>query len=349
MFSNSSSCDVFIIAEIGNNHDGSKERAIELIDIAADCGADAVKFQTFRGTDIVSPLIKSSEYPQWDVGNYEYWYQFLDSIALPFDAHKPVFDYAKSRGLAVFSTPTSPEIVDFLESIGVPAYKIASMDVTNIPLLQRVAATCKPVIISTGMASDSELDKLMSFFPASDVSLLHCISDYPLDPCNANLLSINHLKERYLSTNRIGFSDHSLDSFLSCLAVAMGARIIEKHITYDRFSNSPAEHHFSLDPNMFQAFVADIRKTQSSLGITALSRSPSENANRSKYRRSIHVNKQLPAGAILSSDDLAIVRPGDGAEPEFLLDFLGSRLVIEKKPWEPLVISDISSSNFLYE
>jgi len=333
--------NVLVVAEIGNNHDGSKDKAKLLIDIAADAGVDAVKFQTFRGLDIVSPLVTPSDYPQWQVGDFAYWHEFLDSIALPLEDHSEVFEYAISRGLHVFSTPTSPAIVDFLETINVPAYKIASMDVTNIPLLRKVAATGKPVIVSTGMANDFEIARLMDIFTLNQVALLHCISDYPLDPSNANLFSIQHLQNTYPNSQVVGFSDHSLDAELSCLAVALGAKIIEKHITYDRSSPTPAEHHFSLDPIMLKKFVASIRTTESSLGTIGLNRSQGEKTNRLKYRRSIHINKTLDVGHVIKSDDIEIVRPGDGAGPECVDDIVGSTLVNKKFAWDPLDENDL--------
>ena len=193
------------------------------------------------------------------------------------------------------------------------------------------------------LSNDFEIKRIMSIFSDNEVALLHCISDYPLNLQDANLLAINHLKSEYPQAKAVGFSDHSLDSLLSCLAVAMGSKIIEKHITYDRSSPFPAEHHFSLDPHMLRDFIADIRKTESTLGSQSLVRSTSEKTNITKYRRSIHINKSLSAGAILRAEDLAVVRPGVGAPPEYFDQFIGSSLLVNKDAWDSLLVSEVAS------
>ena len=331
--------EVFIIGEIGNNHNGNKETAKQLIDIAYEAGIHAVKFQTFRGQDIVTPQVKASEYPGWDTGQFEYWYQFLDTIALPLEDHKEVFDYAISKGVIPFSTPTSVEIVDFLEQLETPFYKIASMDVTNIQLLRKVAATGKPVILSTGMSTEAEIAKAVAIFAKNQFVLLHCISDYPADPAQSNLLSIPFLKQTF--GVEVGYSDHTLTNETAGLAVALGARVIEKHFTYDRHTPEKAEHHFSLEPSELKNLVQTVRLAESALGTFQLYRSPTELENRGKYRRSLHVNKDLPAGAKLTASDILVLRPNNGGQPEDYDQFENGMLKVAKSAWEPLFLTDI--------
>lgn len=331
---------IFITAEIGNNHNGNIDTAKKLIDAASEAGVDAVKFQTFRGTDIVAPNILSSEYPGWAVSEYTYWHEFLDSIALPLEKHREVFSYAQGKELFVFSTPTSPAMVDFLEGLAVPVYKIASMDMTNIFLLQRIAQTHKPVILSTGMASDREIEKAASFFDPQKLVILHCVSDYPLDYINANLRTIPYLHKKFGCL--VGFSDHSLGCELSLAAVACGARFIEKHITLDRHSSLKAEHHFSLEPDELKAFVKKIREIESALGKEEIVRSDKEVELARKARRSLHVNKPLSRGHVLREEDIAVVRPANGEAPEEFLFFIGRRISRDKSIWEPLKKEDVA-------
>jgi len=330
---------IFIIAEIGNNHNGSVKTAKKLIDVAKHAGADAVKFQTFKGTDIVTPQVLSSEYADWKISKYKYWYQFLDSIALPFDKHREVFDYAKRQGIIPFSTPTSIHSVKFLESLNVPFYKIASMDVTNIPLLKAIKKTNKPVIMSTGMSLEKEITQAISILDTQKVILMHCISDYPLKLENANLNTIPWLKDKYKCL--VGFSDHSIGHDLVIAAIACGAKIIEKHITLNRKSSKKAEHHFALLPSEFEKLVEKIKLIESALGKKMLFRSNTEIKLAKKAKRSLHINKNLKSGNILRKEDISILRPNNGALPAELNDFIGKKLKKNKSIWNPLKRSDI--------
>ncbi|PRY85672.1 N-acetylneuraminate synthase family protein [Mongoliibacter ruber] len=325
---------VFIIAEIGNNHNGSKKTAFELIDIAAESGVDAVKFQTFTGLDIVTPKVKADEYKGWNVKGYAYWFEFLDSIALPLEDHLEVFNYAINKGLIPFSTPTSSEIVGFLEKINTPLYKIASMDLTNIKLLKSVADTGKPVIISTGMGTDEEIRKAISIFSKNELAILHCISDYPTKPENANLKAVSYIKERYKVLT--GLSDHSVTNVFSLGAVALGGRIIEKHITYSRKEKRKAEHHFSLEPKELKLLVESIRTLEKGLGENKLIRTPDEDLNKFKYRRSLHLNKALNKGDRISIEDISILRPNIGDAPSEFDNYIGKELVRDIGPWTGL-------------
>lgn len=329
----------FIIAEIGNNHNGCAKTAIELVDAAAQCGVDAVKFQTFRGIDIVTPLVLSSEYPEWKVDGFTRWIDFLDSIALPLDAHAEVMAHARKKGLIFFSTPTSSQTVDFLEELDVPLYKIASMDVTNPALLEKVSRTGKPVIMSTGMANEQEIAKAANFFDKYKLSLMHCVSEYPLEFKNARLNRIRLLAQRFGCP--VGFSDHSLESDLSLATVAMGAKIIEKHFTLSRNSEKKAEHHFALEPREMKELTAKIRKLETALACGSIDISQKESAIKDKYRRTLHVNKSMEQGEGIRENDIAILRPGDGAAPEDFFLYVGKKLSRNKNAWAPLTEDDV--------
>ena len=331
---------VYIIAEIGNNHNGSKDKALELIDASAGSGADAVKFQSFSGLDIVSPKVTVEEYPKWNVKGYKYWYEFLDSIALKREDHQEIIDYALSKKLDFITTPLSIDVVGYLELIsGVKAYKIASMDLNNIPLLKVVAATEKPTVISTGMGSLEEIRIAVELFSRQDLTLLHCVSDYPLDPKEAGLNNILVLLEEFPEL-KIGFSDHSLGCELSIAAVSLGAKVIEKHITLSRKDPSPAEHHFAMEPDEFGQMVKWIRAIETSLSFKGFFRSKSEKENCIKYRRSYHYAKDLDKGYRVGANDILLVRPADGIEADKLDKILGRPLTNSVKAFDPCHFSD---------
>ncbi|MDH5523661.1 MAG: N-acetylneuraminate synthase family protein [Desulfobulbaceae bacterium] len=333
--------NTYIIAEIGNNHNGSVDKAVELINKAAEAGADAVKFQSFRGLDIVTPKVRADEYPGWNVSGYEYWYQFLDSIALPLADHQKVIDHAHDCGLDFITTPVSPAIVDLLERMtGIDTYKVASMDLNNFGLLHAIAATDKKVILSTGMGALSEVDRAVDILGKDDLSILHCVSDYPLEPSNAALNNLNVLKERF-PRGQVGFSDHSLGHELIIAAVAMGARVIEKHVTLDRNDPSPAEHHFALEPDEFAAMIKWVRSIDENLSISSWQRSSNEGEGRLKFRRSFHYNRDLPSGQVVDEDDLLFTRPGDGIGYEDLSSLVGRPLCEKREAFAPCLISDV--------
>ena len=332
----------YIISEIGNNHNGSVEKAIAMIDASKNAGVDAVKFQTFRGIDIVSPRVKANEYKGWDVKNQEFWYQFLDTIALKLEDHQKVIDYSNKLGMDFITTPTSPYIVNYLEKLsGIKAYKIASMDLNNTPLLETVAKTKKEIIMSTGMGEMEEVHKAVNIFKNHKLSVLHCVSDYPLDPEKAFLNNITLLKQNFPKLD-IGFSDHSLGHELCIAARCLGAVVFEKHITLDRKDPNPAEHHFSMEPNEFRELVNWIRHIDVNLNTTDFSRSETEKINRLKYRRSYHYNSDFKKGEKMSVEKLSFVRPGEGIDNDELLNFIGKTLNKDVKAYDPCNLTDIN-------
>ena len=331
----------YIISEIGNNHNGSLSKAIELIDVSHHAGVNAVKFQTFRGIDIVSPKVKANEYKGWDVKNFEYWYQFLDSIALKLEDHQQVIDYTNSKGMDFITTPTSPYIVEYLEKLsGIKAYKIASMDMNNIPLLEAVAKTKKKILMSTGMGDMEEVKKAVNYFKNHSLSILHCVSDYPLDPDKAYLNNITELKKQF-SNLEIGFSDHSLGHELCVAARCLGAMVFEKHITLDRKDPNPAEHHFSMEPHEFTVLVNWLRNIDMSLNTKTFSRSETEKVNKFKYRRSYHYNAEFKEGTIIDASKLTLVRPGDGIDSENLSLVIGKALNKNVSAYDACLLIDV--------
>ena len=332
----------FVIAEIGNNHNGSLGKAKELVAKAAEAGADAIKTQSFRGLDIVAPNVLTSQYPEWDTGGYKYWYEFAESVALPLEEHQELIDFTNELKLDFITTPVSSDIVEFLENLtGIKAYKLASMDLSNLSLLESMAATNKPIVMSTGMGTFDEVLKAVNFFEESRLSILHCVSDYPLDPMNASLGNISHLKKTFQRAE-IGFSDHSLGHELAIAAVAMGAGVIEKHFTLDRQDSQPAEHHISMEPIEFKEMVNWIRSIDYSRNRKGWSRSPVEKENKKSFRRSFHYKNDVEAGSVISKSELVFVRPEDGIDYDDLELVLGQVVSKNKKAFEPVLIDDFN-------
>lgn len=328
----------YTIAEIGNNHNGSLEKALQLIDASATTGAEAVKFQSFRGIDIVSPRVRADEYKGWDVKNFEFWYQFIDTIALKLEDHQTVIDYTNKLGLDFITTPTSPYIVEFLETLkGIKAYKVASMDLNNFPLLNAIAKTGKEVIMSTGMGTMEEVHKAVEILKNNKLSILHCVSDYPLDPDQSHLTNILELKKAF-PDHTIGFSDHSLGHELSIAARCMGALVFEKHITLDRKDPNPAEHHFAMEPGEFKDLVSWLRHIDNNLNETGFRRSETEQVNKFKYRRSYHFKDNFSKGHQIELNDLTLVRPGDGIGEDQIKNFVGRKLKTDVAAFDPCLM-----------
>jgi N,N'-diacetyllegionaminate synthase len=331
----------YIIAEIGNNHNGQLDKAIALIHQSFKAGVDAVKFQSFRGIDIVSPRVKANEYKGWDVGTFEYWYEFLDTIALKLEDHQAVIDETRRLGMDFITTPTSPYIVSYLEKLeGIAAYKIASMDLNNFPLLHALATTKKPLLISTGMGELIEVEKAVRILKNNPLTILHCVSDYPLNPSMACLGNISTLRNHFPDYT-IGFSDHSLGHELCVAARCLGATVFEKHITLDRNDPSPAEHHFALMPDEFKILVDWLRHVDSNFYKTGFQRSDSEQINKLKYRRSYHFNANYPKGEIITLQHVTLVRPGDGLDEDGLQNIVGKPLVTAVNAFDPCLSTSV--------
>jgi len=329
----------FILSEIGNNHGGDVSLAKKMIQVSAECGCDGVKFQTFHGTDIISPFELSKTYPEWNISNrYRHWYQFLDSIALPYERYPDLIKYAHKFNVSFISTPTSIENAEFLNSVGVDAIKIASMDLTNLPMIKHIAEFEKPVILSTGMGTLEEIEEAISWLDGVPLVLLHCVSNYPLKPQDANLLNIVELRERF--DLPVGFSDHSLNLELDISAVALGAIMIEKHFTLNRNNPVKIEHHFSIEPVELKELVKAVNTVKQALGSKERTFSSEERENAKRFRRSLMLNKDIKAGNTIEEKDVVWLRPGTGIQPKHYKEMIGKRLLKDKNAYDPLQWDD---------
>ena len=312
----------FIIAEIGNNHNGSFDRAIEMINEAIKFGADCVKFQMRNMSSVYrkNSLTKKAE----DLGT-EYILDLLEKFELSKDEHFQLSKYCSDNNIIYMCTPWDIDSVDVLESFKVPAYKVSSADLTNTPLIERLIATKKPLIFSTGMSTSSEIQKTVNFVnkSASDFALLHCNSTYPAPIRDINLNWINRLKDIH---NLIGYSGHERGINVSLAAVAMGAKIIERHFTLDREMEGP-DHAASLDKNQFKDLVLGIREIEHAMG-SGEDRivSQGEMINRENLSKSIVAAKSLKKGSVIKKNYLKVLSPGQGLSPQFLDDLVGRTL-----------------------
>ena len=306
------SSKVLVIAEIGVNHDGSMERAFRLIDAASDCGADAVKFQTFRA-DRLMTAVKDRLAQQMD--GSETAYEMFRRLELSWDDHQKLKDHADRRGMLFLSTPFDEDSADFLDGLGVPAFKIASSDLTHIPLLRHIARKSKPILLSTGMSFLSEVEEAVRTLQdhgARDIVLLHCVSSYPAPPESLNLRSIPTLRDHFHLP--VGFSDHSQGTLFSLIAAALGARVLERHFTLDRNAAGP-DHKASLDPDDLRALITSLGRVEASLGDGDKHPSRAEEQGRQLSRRSIVAAADIRAHETIHPWMLACKRPAGGLNP----------------------------------
>lgn len=316
-----------VIAEIGSNHDGSLERALALIDAAADAGADAVKFQSFRAATLLARR-RPAPGGGWEPSAA---YPTLERLELRSDWHVPLRDRARARGVLFLSTPFDEERATFLAGLGVPAFKVASGDLTHVPLLRRIGGFGRPVLLSTGLATPEEVDAALAAIGEGagaverrpPVVLLHCVSLYPLRPGDANLRALPTLRARYGCP--VGWSDHSPGHTLAVGAVALGACVVEKHFTDDRRRPGP-DHGFAMEPGDFRTMVTAIRDLEMALGDGCKRPQRDEEGERTWARRSVYAARSLGVGAVLQARDLKVVRPALGLPPAALAGLVGRRL-----------------------
>jgi sialic acid synthase SpsE len=313
---------LFVMAEIGLNHGGSVDRALALVDAAADAGADAVKFQTLFARDLVAPGCPAPAHV-----TAESLADFFAAFELDEAAHVRLAARARARGLKVVATPFSLAAVAILERVGIDAYKIASGDLTWDQLIDRCAATGKPLIVSTGLGSLEEVGRALSVArsgAARSVALLHCVSAYPVPQGSENLRAIATLARAFGVP--VGLSDHAGDAFAVPMAVALGASIYERHVVLDAHADA-IDRAVSSTPSELAAIVAAARRAQGALGHGRKECLPSEAANRTPSRRSLCAARDLPAGHVLSAEDLIALRPGSGILPGHLPGLIGLRLL----------------------
>jgi len=332
----------FIIAEMSGNHNQSLERALEIVEAAAESGAHALKIQTYTADtmtlNIENPNFKINDSDNlWDGQNL---YQLYQQAYTPWEWHKPIFDRARELGMIAFSTPFDDTAVDFLEELNIPLYKIASFENTDLPLIKKVASTGKPMIISTGMATVAELDELVRTAREAgckDLILLKCTSTYPATPENTNISTIPHMRE--LFGVQVGLSDHTMGTGVSVAAVALGATVIEKHFTLSR-EDGGVDAAFSLEPAEMKALVEETERAWLALGKVTYGPTEKEKASL-KFRRSIYVSKDILAGEKFTKDNVKIVRPGYGLEPKYFDIVLAKNALKDFKAGTPITLADL--------
>ncbi|MGB3802235.1 MAG: pseudaminic acid synthase [Lewinella sp.] len=328
----------FIIAEMSGNHNQSLERALELVEAAAAAGAHALKLQTYTA-DTITIDHKGGLFDITDANSL--WegknlYDLYGEAHTPWEWHEPIFSRAKELGMVAFSSPFDETAVDFLEELNVPAYKIASFESNHHPLLRKVAATGKPVIISSGASRLDELYESVRVLReggAKHICVLKCTSTYPATPENTNLRTIPVLQSVFEDC-LIGLSDHTMGIGVSVAAVALGACVVEKHFTLRR-ADGGVDSAFSLEPNELAALVTETERAWQGLGGVQLDPQKAEEKSR-QFKRSIYVVQDIAAGEPFTTDNLRVIRPGDGAEPKFLEQLLGQTATRAWKRGTPL-------------
>ena len=315
----------YIIAEMSANHNGSIENAFKIIEQAKRCGADAVKLQTYTA-DTITLDSRAPEFmirgTLWDGQSLHELYQ---KAHMPWDWHKPLFDFAREQGITIFSSPFDFSAVDLLESLNAPAYKIASFEMVDLPLIRYVAQTGKPMIISTGMADVDEIAEAVETAKSAgcrELVVLHCVSGYPAPAADYNLRTLPDMAARF--DTLVGLSDHTLDNTTAVASVVLGACVIEKHFTLDR-NGGGADDSFSLEPDGLQALCRDSKTAWQALGRVHYGLKSSEQGN-VQFRRSLYFVKDLQKGDAIDETCIRSVRPGFGIAPKHFDELIGKRL-----------------------
>ena len=326
----------YVIAEMSANHNGSIDNALRIIEEAKKAGADAVKMQTYRPDTITL----KSDAPDFQIKG-TLWegrtlYELYEEAHTPWEWHKPLFDYARKVGITIFSSPFDNTAVDLLEDLNTPAYKIASFEAVDLPLIKYVASTGKPMIISTGMADAEEIQEAIDAAHeggCQELAILHCVSGYPAPAADYNLRTIPDMIQRFGLVT--GLSDHTLDNTTAIASVALGASIIEKHFTLDRSGGGPDDS-FSLEPAELAALCRGARTAWAALGKVDYGRKSSEQGN-VQFRRSLYFVKDLTAGDVITADAIRSVRPGYGLAPKHLESVIGRRVARDVQYGTPCV------------
>tara|TARA_R110002111_G_scaffold145581_1_gene212058 strand:- start:11504 stop:12550 length:1047 start_codon:yes stop_codon:yes gene_type:complete len=324
----------YIIAEMSANHNGNIETAFRIIEEAKKAGADAVKIQTYTPDTITL----NSDLPDFQIKG-GLWdgktlYELYEWAHTPWDWHKPMFEHARKLGITMFSSPFDATAVDLLEDLNAPAYKIASFEAIDLPLIRYAAATGKPMIISTGMADAEEIEEAIAAAKeggCKELAILHCVSGYPAPAEDYNLRTIPDMMERFGLVT--GLSDHTLDNTTAIASVVLGASLIEKHFTLDRNGGGPDDS-FSLEPSGLAALCTDSKTAWKALGSIDYGRKSSEQGN-VQFRRSLYFVKDMKAGETITEDCIRSVRPGYGLPPKHLDSLLGKTLIRDVSTYTP--------------
>ena len=318
-------CDPYIFAEMSANHNGDINAAFRIIEEAVKSGADAVKIQTYTPDTITLKSDLPDFQIQGGLWGGKSLYELYEWAHTPWDWHRPLFDYARKLGITIFSSPFDATAVDLLEDLNAPAYKIASFEAIDIPLIRYVAATGKPMIISTGMADAVEIAEAIDAAKeagCTQLAILHCVSGYPAPAEDYNLRTIPDMIDRYGLVT--GLSDHTLDNTTAIASIVLGASIVEKHFTLDRSGGGPDDS-FSLEPADLEALCRDSKTAKSALGKVDYGRKSSEKGN-IQFRRSLYFVESLSKGDTVSPDSVRSVRPGYGIAPKFYNEVLGRKV-----------------------
>lgn len=330
-----------IIAEAGVNHNGDIRLAKKLIDVAADAGVDYVKFQTFSASKLVSKSSTKANYQKKNTGDStESQLEMLQKLELSESEHYELIDYCKSKNIIFFSTAFDMDSLDFLKKLGLNLFKIPSGEITNLPYLKKVANLACEIILSTGMCTMEEIAEAITILKKNSkvkITVLHCNTEYPTPYKDVNLLAMNEIQEKF--NIDIGYSDHTLGIEVPIAAVALGAKIIEKHFTLDRNLPGP-DHKSSLEPNELKNMVAAIRNIESALGSAVKAPTSSELKNINIARKSIHLAVDKLRGETLTEEDLVMLRPGDGISPMRMKDVIGKRVVKDLLTGHKLTLED---------
>lgn len=305
----------YIIAELSANHNGDIERAFKIIEAAKASGADAIKLQTYKPDTITMDCDSEDFQIHGGLWDGQTLYQLYESAYMPWDWHKPLFDKATKEEITIFSSPFDFTAVDLLEDLNAPAYKIASFEAIDLPLIKYVASTKKPMIISTGMANELEIEEAIDCARSNGCEnpiVLHCVSGYPAPASEYNLKTISDLADRFQVIS--GLSDHTIDNATAIASVALGANVIEKHVTLDR-SGGGADDSFSIEPLELKALCQNARTAWQALGKVNYTKTEAEKGN-AKFRRSIYAVQDIKQGAPFTRDNIKSIRPGFGLAPK---------------------------------
>ena len=333
--------DIFIIAELSANHNGSIETAVESIRAIKKTGANAVKLQTYTADTITIDSKKDDFKIKGTIWKDRYLYDLYKEAYTPWEWHEKLFRVAKEEGLICFSSPFDKTAVDFLESLGNPIYKIASFEITDIPLIEYAASKGKPIIISTGIATEEDIQLAVDTCRSvgnNDITLLKCTSSYPAPIEEANLVMIPDLARRF--NVQSGLSDHTIGSTASIIATVLGGTVIEKHFIIDRSIGGP-DASFSMNEQEFKEMVKAVRDTEKAIGKVDYSLTDKQKSNR-VFSRSLYVVVDIKAGEIITEQNVRSIRPGFGLHPKYLIDIIGKKAGRDITKGEPIKLEDIN-------